>query len=136
MIQYNIGMFTRGRSRERVGAAAMRPWRPAFALLAMLAVLLQAFVVQTHVHAPVAPLSIGFHQPAGGDDAVHVTATGEHQLVCAICQALAASGSALPPGAPVALVAALTNSLAVIALSIAPRIASYSWQSRAPPSFL
>jgi len=130
-------MFTRGRSRERVGAAAMRPWRPAFALLALLAVFLQAFVVQTHVHAPVAPLSIGFHQPAGADgDAVHVTATGEHQLVCAICQALAASGSALPPGAAVALVAAQTNSLAVIALSTAPRATSYSWQSRAPPSFL
>lgn len=130
-------MFTRGRSRERVGAAAVRPWRPAFALLALLAVFLQAFVVQTHVHAPVAPLSIGFHQPAGADgDAVHVTATGEHQLVCAICQALAASGSALPPGAAVALVAAQTNSLAVIALSTAPRATSYSWQSRAPPSFL
>ncbi|MGE0530992.1 MAG: hypothetical protein AB7G40_00860 [Hyphomonadaceae bacterium] len=115
----------------------MRPWRPAFALLAMLAVFLQAFVVQTHVHAPVAPLSIGFHQAARAhDDAAHVTARDQHQLVCAICQTVAASSSALPPSAAVALVAAQTNSLAVIALSIAPRATSYSWRSRAPPSFL
>ena len=130
-------MFTRGRSREPVGAAAMRPWRPAFALLAMLAVFLQAFVVQTHVHAPVAPLSIAFEQPAAAhDDAAHVTAPSEHQLICAICQALAASAMAILPGAAVALVADQTNAIAVVALSLAPRITSYSWQSRAPPSFL
>lgn len=131
-------MLTGGRSRERMGAAAMRRWRPAFALLALVAVFLQAFVVQTHVHAIGAPLSIGFHQPAAAndDDGVHATAKTEHQLVCAICQALATSGTATLPGDAVALVAVQSNAVAVVALALAPRTISYFWQSRAPPSFL
>jgi hypothetical protein len=129
--------LTGGRSRERMGAAAMRRWRPAFALLALLAVFLQAFVVQTHVHAIGAPISIGFHQPAAArDDGAHATAKTEHQLVCAICQALAASGSATLPGAAIAVAAQQSNALAVVALALAPRTISYFWQSRAPPSFL
>ncbi len=128
-------MFGAGRSRE--GVTAQRRWRHALALVALLAVFLQAFVVQTHVHTPVAPLSIAFEQPAAAhDDAAHVTAPSEHQLICAICQALAASAMAILPGAAVALVADQTNAIAVVALSLAPRITSYSWQSRAPPSFL
>jgi hypothetical protein len=128
-------MFGTGRSRE--GVTAQQRWRHALALVALLAVFLQAFVVQTHVHTPVAPLSIAFEQPAAAhDDAAHVTAPSEHQLICAMCQALAASGTAMLPGAMVALVATQTNAIAVLALSLAPRITSYSWQSRAPPSFL
>lgn len=128
-------MFGTGRSRE--GVTAQQRWRHALALVALLAVFLQAFVVQTHVHTPVAPLSIAFEQPAAAhDDAAHVTAPTEHQLICAICQALAASAMAILPGAAVALVADQTNAIAVVALSLAPRLTSYSWQSRAPPSFL
>jgi hypothetical protein len=120
-----------------MGAAAMRRWRPAFALIALLAVFLQAFVVQTHIHAIGAPLSIGYQQPVEAhDDAAHATATSEHQLICAICQALATSGTAALPNAAVALVAEQSNAVAVVALALAPRTISYFWQSRAPPSFL
>lgn len=121
-----------------MGAAAMRRWRPAFALLALVAVFLQAFVVQTHVHAIGAPLSIGFHQQAAAHDGdgARATAKTEHQLICAICQALAASGNAALPNAAIALVAERSNAVAVVALALAPRTISYLWQSRAPPSFL
>lgn len=130
-------MFTRSRSRERMGAVATRRWRPAFALIALLAVFLQAFVVQTHVHAIGAPLSIGYQQPAAAhDDAAHAMATTEHQLVCAICQALATSGTATLPASTVALIAEQSSTLALVALALAPQTISHFWQSRAPPSFL
>lgn len=131
-------MFWRGRSRERSGAAAMRRWHPAFAFAALLAVFLQAFVVQTHFHAPSAPLNLAYEQPADAahDGSAHVSVTNEHQLLCPICQALAAAGAATLTNQAAALVATQSNAVAVVALSLAPRTISYFWQSRAPPSFL
>lgn len=129
-------MVWRGRSRRDVERAA--DWRRvAFTLAALLAVFLQAFVVQTHVHAPAAPLTIAAHQADTAHDAdMHFSATSEHQLVCAVCQALAASGTAMLPNAAVAQIADQTSTLAVVAIALAPRTISYLWQSRAPPSHL
>jgi hypothetical protein len=110
----------------------------AFSFAALLAVFLQAFVVQTHVHAYAAPVSASFELPAHAvhDSSEHVSADSGHQAVCMICQALATAGTAtLTSATPIAAVEHVTEA-AMLALSLAPLVHSHSWQSRAPPSFL
>jgi hypothetical protein len=133
-------MFSSGRSHrdDRRTATAWR--RQAFTLVALAAVFLQTFVVQTHVHTPLAPLPISYSQPAGDDahsSAVHAIASNaHHQLVCALCHVLASAGAAVLPSTAIVLHAAQTNIEAIVALARAPRVHTHSWQSRAPPSFL
>jgi Protein of unknown function (DUF2946) len=124
-----------GRSQHRVGGFAARRRHPAFALLALLAVFLQAFVVQTHFHA-VAPVSAGYEQHTDGDHEQHVSLTDEHRVSCALCQTLASAGAATLPSEAFVLAAERASQAAVIALAIAPRVHTHSWQSRAPPTFL
>ncbi|MBK6702887.1 MAG: hypothetical protein IPG56_03300 [Caulobacteraceae bacterium] len=105
----------------------------------MLAVFLQAFVVQTHVHTPTAPLQLSYAQPAGAtDDAqAHARATNtHHQILCVICLTMAASGSATLPASAIVTATTQTNGEALVAIALAPRVHSHSWRSRAPPSFL
>lgn len=133
-------MFWRGRSHRNDRSTATSWRRQAFTLVALLAVFLQAFVIQTHVHTPVAPLPASYSQPA--NDGVHseashaVASNAHHQLVCALCQVLATAGAAVLPSAAVMLHTAQTNAEAIIALALAPRVHSHSWRSRAPPPFL
>lgn len=123
----------RGRSHEHFERTAA--WRrQAFTLAALIAVFLQAFVVQTHIHAPVAPLAISASDSA--HNGAHATEANEHQLICAICQALATTGAATLPGQALVLEAAQTSAAAAVALALAPRVFSHSWRSRAPPSLL
>jgi len=122
-----------GRSRRQSGYAASRR-RPAFALIALLAIFLQAFVVQTHVHG--APFAANYQQLVGADHERRVEAMGEHQVSCALCQALATSGSATLPSDDAVLAADRATDAAIIALALAPRLQSHSWQSRAPPLVL
>jgi hypothetical protein len=105
---------------------------------ALLAVFLQAFVVQTHIHAsPVAPINLSFERSvnASADD-THVSVAGGHQRFCAICQALAATGAATLPAAAPLISTDSVGEQAILAISLAPRAHSHSWQSRAPPSFI
>lgn len=106
-------------------------------LAALLAVFLQAFAIQTHVHVfgvaglPAYAQAAGETAPSG--DAVHITAA-DHQTVCAVCEAFANSGRASLPEEPV--VAAHTNATyetAALEIRRAPRALTHSWQSRAPP---
>ncbi len=128
------------RSHRQTGATAARTRRSAFALAALFAVLLQAFVVQTHIHAPVAPAGIAIERVAYGSDAptASVSAPDEHQaFACVICQTLASAGSAIlaePVGGLVAAEAA--SEAATYTLPRAPPIAAHPWQSRAPPTVL
>jgi hypothetical protein len=106
----------------------------AFVFAAMLAVLLQAFAVQTHIHAFAAP-SAAYEQAdsSSSHDGAHAT-VADHQTICVICQALAANGSAtLADGAQVAALTASTNETTALAIRLAPRALTHSWQSRAPP---
>lgn len=118
-------------SRSR--APQIAPLRAIVTLVALLAVFLQGFVVQTHVHA-FSPLA-GYEQSADAAhaDAAHVDATN-HQAACVVCQALAASGRAALPQAP-ALIASvsLTHETTARAIPEAPRTRAHAWQSRAPP---
>ncbi|HYD72118.1 MAG TPA: hypothetical protein VEF55_03210 [Candidatus Binatia bacterium] len=126
------------RSRHQTGAPRAR--RYAFALAALFAVLLQAFVVQTHIHAPVAPIGAAIERVADGSDALIaiVSAPDEHQaFACVICQTLASAGSAVLT-APVSGLAAseAISEAATYALPRAPPIAAHPWQSRGPPIVL
>jgi len=103
---------------------------PVFA--ALLAVFLQAFVVQTHIHA------FGIAAPAiersvdGADDG-HI-ASAEHERTCVVCQALLSNGRALLPStAEAAPKPALVAVAAPLALPQTPHGVSHSWRSRAPP---
>lgn len=116
--------------RPRTG----RP-RPLLTLVALFALLLQAFEVQTHVHAYGA-------QPAitAAADSAHAQPSGQHaslqhqQLLCAVCQSLAAAGAAVVPArTTLATGPAIAREAAAIFLPDAPRAPAHAWRSRAPP---
>lgn len=126
------------RSRRQTGAAP-RARRPAFALAALFAVLLQAFVVQTHIHAPAAPIGVAIERSASvsGDAGIHVSAADEHQaFACVVCQTLAGAGHVLATPVTGLLAAEALTEAATYTLARAPPAASHSWQSRAPPTVL
>jgi hypothetical protein len=108
----------------------------AFTLAALLAVFLQAFIVQPHVHAS-APFAPAYERTANSDatsGAVHASAAIDHQQGCIVCQALAANGSAALPDT--ACVADQTNAsceTAALKLRQAPAPPAHPWRSRAPP---
>jgi hypothetical protein len=127
----------RGRSHREAGAAAPRRRRLAFSFAALLAVFLQAFVVQTHVHAYTAPVSARFELPAhAAHDSSEQVSADSHQTICVVCQALATAGAATLTSATTLAAVEHVTEAALLALSLAPQLHSHSWQSRAPPSFL
>lgn len=116
----------------------MRGRSIAFVLTALLAIFLQAFVVQTHVHVSGATYTASYAQLSGGGHglSIDVSTGGDHQVACVICQAMATAGTALMPNAAIVAATVQSNADAVLALAQAPRVHSHSWQSRAPPTFL
>ena len=118
--------------RSRTG----RP-RSLLTLVALFALLLQAFEVQTHVHAyGVAPAPV-----AGASSVAHHQANEPHaslphpQLLCVVCQALAAAGGAVvPAGGTLTTAVAIAREAAAIVAPDAPRVLAHAWQSRAPPA--
>ncbi|MBL8546636.1 MAG: hypothetical protein JNL81_09225 [Hyphomonadaceae bacterium] len=110
----------------------------AFVLTALLAVFLQAFVVQTHVHVSGTTYAAGYTQQIGDahDLSVDASAGGDHQVSCVICQAMSTAGTAMLPGAAIIAASLQSSADAIIALALAPRVHSHSWRSRAPPSIL
>jgi len=136
MIYYNIGMVWRGRSRRAVGLTA--DWRrQAVTFAALLAVFLQAFIVQTHIHMPAAiQFAAGYEQSSAHEHDVSAHATASDQKVmCALCQVLSNAHTLLASPA-ILLTTTQTNAANDLALALAPRALSHFWQSRAPPSFL
>jgi hypothetical protein len=101
----------------------------------LLAVFLQALVVQTHIHGP-ALLSGGYEERAALGFEQQADAADEHQVSCALCQTLAAAGSATLPTDVSAIEADRTSQAAILAVALAPRPHTHSWQSRAPPTLL
>lgn len=136
MIYYNVSMFWRGRSQRDLGPAA--DWRrQAVTFAALLAVFLQAFIVQTHIHVPAAiQFASGYEQSSehAHDVSAHATAS-DQKVMCTLCQVLS-NGHTLLASPAIVLAATQTSSASDIALALAPRALSHFWQSRAPPSFL
>jgi hypothetical protein len=119
-----------GRRQQSEGRVDARRWALRFA--ALLAVFLQVFVVQTHVHA-LAPQAAGGYETALStlDDAADTS-----QIACALCQAQAESSSVPAPAvlpAVAHVAAAQTRALEIRRVSVAR---AYSWRSRAPPNVL
>ncbi len=129
-------MFWRGRSRHRRGSRAAAN-RPALTFAALLAVFLQAFIVQTHVHvvpAPVAAIELaGATTHAASERA---STARDAPAMCAICQTMAASGTALLGQASTLLIDTPREEQPRETPQVALQITSHSWQSRAPPTFL
>ncbi len=101
---------------------------------ALLAVFLQAFVVQTHVHAS-GLLTVAAHEQVLGDvdGGVHVTNPNDHAKA-AICDIIiSACHTTLAIAAPVSARADAVSQAALVAIRRAPRALTHSWQSRAPP---
>jgi hypothetical protein len=127
-----------GRSRRRKEFVTSRR-HPAFALIALFAVFLQAFVVQTHVHAPGSVAVVGHElngATASGDSAPHVSAIDSDQVSAVLCQVLTAAGAATVPNPSVTALAERPADTAITALTLAPQLHTHSWQSRAPPTLL
>jgi len=109
--------------------------RPMLTFVALFALLLQAFEVQTHVHAYGAQPAV-----AAAADSAHAPPSGQRaslqhrQLLCAVCQSLAATGAAVVPArTTLAMGPAIAREAAAIFLPDAPRALTHVWRSRAPP---
>jgi hypothetical protein len=123
------------------------PSRACFVLLALVAVLIQSLVVQTHIHHTVAAVSYGNpstglttlaapdksptlpHAPIKGDD---------DSSSCALCQAFTHSGQFLHSATILSFVPLWQSAESATIIVAAPvRFAlSHSWQGRAPPADL
>jgi hypothetical protein len=115
-------------------------------LLALLAIVIQCFVVQAHIHAPIGvgtllPASTGLAQP--GTDSDNGTANlprgkfpgGDDPSNCRLCQELVHSGRFVTPSAAL-LIVPLVITLWLLVLSKTsptPLLGSHTWRSRAPP---
>ena len=140
------GNSHRARRRRARGASAI--FRPSVdripALLALLAIIIQCFVVQAHIHAPFGagafvPASTGVAQPGGDspDDAAKLPrgkfTGGDDPSNCRLCQELVHTFVA-PSAALLAVSLAVTLWLLVLSKSAPFAIqAAHIWRSRAPP---
>lgn len=101
-------------------------------LAAMLAILLQTFAVQTHVHA----FGQAWSYERSDATASHVTqlSHAELQPSCALCETLARAGrTALAAASGVVEPGDTTFGRASIAIRQAPLHPAHAWRSRAPP---
>lgn len=107
--------------------------RGLFTFAALLAVFLQAFVVEPHIHTA-NPLATAIAANAGGHE-IHQHASLPHeQIKCLVCQAIAAGVGALIASAGNLVEPVVTSAEAPArALHVAEQAASHAWRSRAPP---
>jgi hypothetical protein len=117
-----------------------KPRQPALRFAALLALLLQVFLVQTHIHPASLPLSLGVERAEASDNdlsGAELSAPDDHQVGCVLCEVLAASGAvALPDASSLVEAESARSEAAILALAQAPRAHSHYWRSRAPPSRL
>lgn len=129
-----------GRHRQADGftlASVRARHQHLFAFVAVIAVFLQTFVVQTHIDGLTGLQSGAAIERANGSATplAHAeTGLRDTQLACPICQAMATAGTTLLASGP-ALVSALgliahEAQLAIPLVSVRP---AHAWQSRAPP---
>jgi hypothetical protein len=124
-----------------MGAPLRSPARRVATLAALLALLLQAFLVQTHIHSlaqrdPRAAIVQTAQTNAAGL-APDIIAPPSSNDECALCQALATAGTAIlaaaPAPAPVVFALASSSRLPIRRGDVQ---AAHDWQSRAPPTSL
>lgn len=111
--------------------------RWAMRVAALLAVFLQAFIVQTHVHA-FSPFAGAAYARAANDAAPAVVENATaHQAAaaCAMCQAQA-NNALTPATTALVLIGAPHRAQPLIEIRRVWVAAAHSWQSRAPPAHL
>lgn len=140
------GHWQATRPRKGSAAAIFRPSLDRIpALLALLAIVIQCFVVQSHIHAPLgaafAPAASGITQPGTDSDEGSANLPrgkfpgGDDPSNCRLCQELVHAGRFVTPVVAL-LVAPLVITLWLLVLSKAspaPLMGSHTWRSRAPP---
>ena len=114
--------------------------RSLFALVAMIAVFLQTFIVQTHVDGLNGLQSVAAIAHVNGSPAplAHVeTGSRDTQSACPICQAMATAGTTVLTSGQSLLTAhgviAHEARLPIRLVAVRP---AHTWQSRAPPTSL
>jgi hypothetical protein len=101
---------------------------------ALLAVFLQAFVVQTHVHPSGAPTVAAHEQTVRSANSGVRTTAADEQANAPICGVLITScHTTLTTDRAVPADAFASNETAAVQIRRAPRAITHSWQSRAPP---
>ncbi len=114
--------------------AARNGSRAVVTLVALIAIALQAFIVQTHVHAFAAPVAIAAQADQASADHTEHASNVHAQAACVICMTLAASGRAtLATSTALPAEHVATFEVATFVLPRAPPAISHAWQSRAPP---
>ena len=106
--------------------------------LVLLALAIQAFVVQIHVHFaedPALAVLASGRDTAASFNSLFSLPTGGDVDQCPICQAQVGGGrlDAIQPAVLALPTAAVASAIAIEALSIAFAVLSHSWQGRAPP---
>ncbi len=114
--------------------------RLATSFAALFAMLLQAFIVQTHVHPAAFAFAAGIERADVSQDGTlshaEVSAPDAHAFGCPICHALASNSASLTDAAAVAHAETARTEATALAIALAPRAHTHSWRSRAPPSHL
>ena len=105
----------------------------------MLAILLQSFVVQTHIHNPQSAVS--FALAKGADKAAPAKPDGKFSTSddasnCRLCQELAHAGRFIAPSSPILVLPMVIAWLLIVFSHSAtvPYARAYIWRSRAPPA--
>jgi len=127
-------------SRERPRALLrVQDWRSVVAFLAIFAIALQSFIIQTHIHTPPSVASSSLAKT--GDDGASGTThskfpVSDETANCRLCQELVYAGRFVTPSSTLLIVPITVAWLLIVFLQSAtiPSAQSYVWRSRAPPA--
>src|SRR5262245_16503143 len=125
--------------RRRRALMRVQGWRPVVAFLAIFAIALQSFIVQTHIHNPLPAASSILAK--NGDGGASGTTHGKFPVSdetanCRLCQELSYAGRFVAPSSALLIVPITVAWLLIVFLHSAtiPSTRSYVWRSRAPPA--
>ena len=132
--------MTRLFARRRAGGGLrLQGWRSVVAFLGVLAIALQSFVVQTHIHNPQSAISFGLAKSAGAAVPAKTDgkfSTGDDTSNCRLCQELVHAGRFIAPTSPIIVLPMIVAWLLIVFShsTTIPRARAYIWRSRAPPA--
>jgi len=130
---------TQTRFERRRALLRVQGWRPVIAFLAVFAIVLQSFIVQTHIHNPQSAASSSLAKSAEGDASGTTHSkfpVSDDTANCRLCQELGYAGRFVAPSSTLLIVPVIVAWLLIVFLHSAtiPSARSYVWRSRAPPA--
>jgi hypothetical protein len=115
---------------ERVASFRLAP-----VFFGLLALAIQSFVVQTHVHAPAEYLHLAGTANAPGGPSHGKSPGGDDPVNCPLCREIMLAGSFVAPAPIILPIPVVAEShVAVFREAFAVTVLSHSWHGRAPPS--